>query len=165
MKLLCLDVDGVLTDGGLCYGPEGEAVKTFCARDGIAFHWLADLGIPVALISGHDSKALRRRAKDLHIEIVRAPEHDKGMAIAQIAAQLGIALADTVMIGDDLQDIHALKMAGWSACPCDAVPEVRSLVNYVSLVPGGHGAARDIIEASLRRAGLLSVALARYMPY
>ncbi len=164
IRLLALDVDGVLTDGRLYYGPEGEALKVFHARDGIAFAMLAAAEIRTALISGHDSPAFRRRAAFLGVDQVRAPEHDKAAALVGIVDRLGVRLDDVAMIGDDLQDLRAMRMAGWSACPADAVREVRAEADYVSPLPGGAGAVRDIVEYLLRRAGRWTAAAAAYVP-
>ena len=164
LQLLCFDVDGVLTDGRLCYGPDGELSKVFSARDGIGFRMLGGAGVDAVLISGHDSPGLRQRAEVLGVSEVRAPEHDKVRALAQISSARQLKLVDVGMVGDDLQDLRAMRMAGWSACPCDAVAEVRAEADYVSPRRGGCGAARDIIEYVLRRSGRLAAVTAGYFP-
>jgi 3-deoxy-D-manno-octulosonate 8-phosphate phosphatase (KDO 8-P phosphatase) len=153
IRLMVFDVDGVLTDGRLYYGPDGEALKVFHVRDGEGLKRLMRAGVEVALLSARDSAALRRRAAELGIARLVTGNPDKGPALAALAAELGLPLAQVGYAGDDLLDLPAMRLAGWTACPADAIPEVRAAAGFVAGLPGGAGAAREIAEHLLGALG------------
>ncbi len=149
LKLLCLDVDGTLTDGAMYYGPDGEALKRFDTRDGMGLGRLSRNGIDLALCTGENSPIVAARAKKLGIEEVHLGIDDKVGCIAELLDRLGYEWASLAFIGDDLNDLEVLQRAGFSACPADASPRVRDVVDYVCQAPGGHGAVREVCELLL----------------
>lgn len=149
ISLVVVDVDGTLTDGGMYYNEDGETLKRFNTRDAVGLRRLAEAGITVAIMSGEDSPIVSARARKLNIEHVFLGVSDKRREIENLLSRLGQDWSRTAMIGDDLNDREAMQMAGFSACPADAIPDVRSLVDLVATHPGGHGAVREICEAIL----------------
>ncbi|WP_174273823.1 KdsC family phosphatase [Sphingomonas bacterium] len=143
IRLLLLDVDGVLTDGGLYYNADGEVLKRFNVRDGLGIKQLTAAGVAVAIISGRDSPVLRRRASELGIQHVHAGIADKAHAAATLQSTLGIPHSDTAAMGDDLPDLPLFNVAALRIAPADAEPEILALVDFVTPRPGGHGAVRD----------------------
>lgn len=143
IRLLVLDVDGVLTDGGLYYGPDGERLKRFDVHDGLGIKLLQAAGVTVALVSGRESPALRRRATDLGIEQVHLGAADKGPAIEAIQHALAIGVAETAAMGDDLPDLAMFERAALKLAPADAEPELRAAADHVAPRGGGRGAVRD----------------------
>lgn len=148
IRLLCLDVDGTLTDGRLLYGPDGVS-QSFSARDGEGIMKLLRAGCEVALVSLRDFPATRRRAADLGIRHLALGCTRKNDALAKLCDFLGVSPAETLFMGDDAGDIPALEMAGVAACPSDAAPEVLRVCTLVASVPGGSGAVREVAEMIL----------------
>jgi 3-deoxy-manno-octulosonate cytidylyltransferase (CMP-KDO synthetase) len=146
--LLC-DVDGVLTDGRLWYGPEGEQLKPFHARDGSAIQQLMQRGIAVAVVSGRDSPALRRRMADLGIRHGVLGQPDKAAACRQIAAELGLVLETLAYVGDDSLDLPGMACCGWSFAVADAPEAVQLSARSVLRSRGGEGAIREVAELLL----------------
>ncbi len=159
MRCAIFDVDGVLTDGRLYIGEHGETVKAFSTLDGHGLKLLARGGITPVVITGRDSAAVRRRVADLGLPHAVYGVTDKlAAAQAQLAA-LNMDWADTAAIGDDWPDLPLLLRAGFACASANAHAEVRAVVDHVTALPGGHGAAREfcdlILMASGRYAGLL----------
>ncbi len=144
VRLVALDVDGTLTDGGLVYGPDGVHQR-FGARDGAAVMELIDAGMPVALVSFRDFPATRRRARDLGIELLCLGAAAKDDALRDLCGLLGIAPDEALFMGDGRLDLPAMLMAGVSACPADAHPEVMEACDIVAEAPGGRGAVAEVI--------------------
>ena len=159
IKLLLLDVDGVLTEGGLQYTDQGEQTKTFNTLDGYGLKLLQAHGISVAIISGRDGLALRRRLSDLGISHVFAGVHDKKAAAQELLVSLGLQWSQVAAMGDDWPDLAMLIHAGLSAAPPDAHTEVLTRVDWVSLRAGGHGAVRDLCDLLLQASGVYVSAL------
>lgn len=143
------DVDGVLTDGRLHYGPNGEELKVFHVRDGLGIKRLQAVGIKTAVLSGRKCQALSRRVAELGMHADMQGCSDKALGIVQLAEDLGCPLDRVLFVGDDLPDLPAIGLAGHSACPADAVPEVREAVGHVLASRGGQGVARELAEAVL----------------
>jgi len=143
IRLLVLDVDGVLTDGGLYYGPAGEALKRFDVRDGLGIRMLQKAGVTVAIISGRGSEALAARAADLDIAELHMAVGEKGEVLAGIAHRLGLAREEIAAMGDDLPDLPLFAAAGLRIAPADAEPELIAAADHVTTRSGGHGAVRD----------------------
>lgn len=160
VKLVVFDVDGVLTDGGLWYGPEGEAFKRFDVKDGQAMVLARLVGLPVALLTARVSTLVERRAAELKLAKVYQGRRDKGPAFDELCGELAVAPREVAYMGDDVNDLAALEKAGLAACPADAVEEVRSVAHLVCARPGGHGAARELLELVLRASGRWGAALA-----
>lgn len=145
VKLLCLDLDGVLTDGHL-YFAGGEWSQRYSVRDGYGIKLLQELGVHIAILSGGDMPSARARAKSLAVEHAFFGLSDKVAAFRDVAGTLGVSPEDTAFVGDELIDIPLLKLVGFSATVPDAVVEVREVVHYVTRRPGGDGAVREICD-------------------
>lgn len=146
VKLLALDVDGVLTDGTLYYTADGEEMKAFNAQDGLGMKLLSKVGVELAVISGRKSAALERRLKDLGIYHVRLKCTDKVAALEDICADTGADLASTAFMGDDLIDLAAMKACGYAIAPANAVGAVQDVADFVTGREGGAGAVREACE-------------------
>lgn len=161
--LVGLDVDGVLTDGALYFGPGGEEVKAFSSLDGHGLRMLQRAGIEVAIVSGRSSRALELRAANLGIDELHMGVEDKRTLLGEIAARRGITLARTAYMGDDVVDLPVLRACGFSAAPADAHEEVRARVDWVASAGGGRGAVRELCDLLLRAQGKWDAAMAEYL--
>lgn len=150
IRLLVLDVDGVLTDGVLTYGPSGEETKRFHVRDGLAIQSARRAGLEIAVVSGRASAAVTRRMSELGVVEVHQGVADKDSLVRGLLARLGVAPVDTAVMGDDLLDLPLMRMAGLGLAPADAVPEVRRAAAWVARSGGGQGAVREAVEMLLR---------------
>ena len=146
IKLLALDVDGVMTDGSILYGAEGEVLKGFHAQDGLGIKCLMKSGVQVVVISGRDSPPLSRRLDDLGILRRRLNCKDKVAALTDVCDELGITLADCAFMGDDWIDLAVMKVVALSMAPASAVAEVKAIAHWVAERSGGHGAVREACE-------------------
>ncbi len=154
IRLLVLDVDGTLTDGRLFYGKDGEALKAFDVRDGHGLRLLQlHAAIKVAALTGRRAELVQQRCRELSIEPVVGSSRAKGPSLEQICAEVGIPLAATAYMGDDVNDLPALRIAALSCAPADAAPEVLRQVQWVALHRAGRGAVRDLCELLLGAAG------------
>lgn len=163
VKLMIFDVDGVLTDGGLRYGPDGEVIKTFNVLDGHGIKLLQQSGVKAAIISARQSEIVARRASDLGIAVLRQGVHDKHAAFEQVRAELGLAAHDCGFMGDDVIDLPVMTRVGFAASVPNGHPEVRARAHYVSEARGGQGAAREVCDFLLRAQGNYEAALAPYL--
>lgn len=153
IRLLLLDVDGVLTDATVHIHSAGGESKAFSIRDGAAIVWALAQGLEVGLLSGRASEATSRRAAELGVRLV-VQGHDKPGLFADLVATRAIPPPDAICyVGDDLPDLPILSQAGLSGAPADAAPEVLECVHWVSRHNGGRGAVREIIEVLLRARG------------
>jgi 3-deoxy-D-manno-octulosonate 8-phosphate phosphatase (KDO 8-P phosphatase) len=146
LKLLVLDVDGVLTDGRLFYGPQGEALKTFHVRDGHGIKQVQRAGIAVAIISGRKSAAVLRRAKDLGIKHVFQGVDDKLAALQKLAKSLKVKFDDIACIGDDTPDAPILNACGLGVAVADAHADALAAADLETTRPGGQGAVREVCD-------------------
>lgn len=162
VRLMIFDVDGVLTDGRLYYGPDGEALKAFDVRDGQGMKLLAASGVRLAIVSGRRSEALASRARDLGVEELHQGVEDKLGAFVALLAKLGLDAADAGFAGDDYIDLPVLARCGFAATVPDAPDVVKARCQYVTHAAGGRGAGREICELLMRAQGTLDAALARY---
>jgi 3-deoxy-D-manno-octulosonate 8-phosphate phosphatase (KDO 8-P phosphatase) len=155
IRLLVLDVDGVLTDGTLFYTGDGEVVKNFNARDGLGIRLLADNGFEVGIITGRSSDAVAVRCADLGVkrEHIVLGSKDKEADLDAMLASLGLADREFAAMGDDLPDLPLLGRAGFSFCPGDAAPEVAAVCDLVTGKVGGRGAVREAAEILLKAQG------------
>jgi len=153
IRLLLLDVDGVLTDGRLWYGPEGEAVKAFDVRDGHGLVMLRD-HVELGVLSGRPAGPTRSRLADLRIRHASFGNREKLPAYEELTARLGVADEEVAFMGDDVNDLPVLRRVGLSACPADATPEVLAEARLVARSPGGRGAVRELCELILKAKGL-----------
>ena len=150
IKLILFDVDGVLTDGRVVIHSDGTESKTFNIRDGIAMVWAERVGLRIGLLSARMSPTTPHRAAQLGLRIVEQGVTNKLAGYERILASTGLSDAEVAYMGDDVVDLAVLSRVGLSTAPSDAVAEVRARVNWVSGVPGGGGAARDLIERVLK---------------
>jgi 3-deoxy-D-manno-octulosonate 8-phosphate phosphatase (KDO 8-P phosphatase) len=144
VRLVLLDVDGVLTDGRLYYGPEGELMKAFDVRDGYGIVLLRDQ-IDFGVISGRPGRATRSRLEELGFKHVVFSSTDK-LATWRTLGHLGFADDEVAYMGDDVNDLPLLAAVGLSSAPADAMPEVRAAVHFVARAPGGRGAVRELCD-------------------
>lgn len=149
VRLLILDVDGVLTDGRLYYGAQGAERKAFHVQDGSAIKALAAAGVPVALISGRASAGVRRRADELGLRHVYLGAETKTVALADLAARTHIEPERMAHVGDDLADLPLFDGVGMAFSVADAHPVVRTRADYVASLGGGRGAVREICDLLL----------------
>ena len=146
VRLLCLDVDGVLTDGQLYWSPGGIWSQRFCVRDGYGCKLLQELGVEIAILSGGDVRSGRDRAASLGITRAYFGLADKLAAFRDVIGALGLQPEQAAYIGDELVDIPVLQVVGFSATVPDAGDEVKQAVHYVTTRPGGDGAVRELCD-------------------
>ena len=163
LKLLLLDVDGVLTDGSILVHADGSESKQFNIRDGAGIVWAQRAGLSIGLLSARMAEATAVRAAQLGITIVSMGGADKLAGYERILADAGLSDEQVGYMGDDLQDLPVLRRAGFSAAPADAAPEVRAAVHWVSASGGGRGAVRECIEHVLRSQGNWRTAVSGYL--
>lgn len=149
IRLVALDVDGTLTDGGIYYGPSGIEVQRYDVRDGLGLVLLRRRGLRLAMITGRGCPATARRARELGFDRYVPQAGSKDQVLAGIQAELGIAPAETLAMGDDLPDLPMFSRAGIKACPSDATQVVLQAADWVSSRPGGHGAVRELCDLLL----------------
>ncbi len=149
IRLLISDVDGVLTDGGMFYGPAGEALKKFNTRDGMGIALLRESGREIAIVTGEDSPAVMKRAEKLKIDKLHLGIKDKLPVVRKVAAEQGIGLEQVAYIGDDINDLEALGAVGLAACPRDAHEKVRAICEVSTIARGGEGCVRELIDMIL----------------
>lgn len=165
IKLLGLDVDGVMTDGTIHYTEHGEEIKAFNAHDGLGIKYLQKAGVEVAVISGRQSKPLVRRLSDLGIRRARFKCVDKTAALLDICDELGISLENCAFMGDDWIDLDVMSQVGYAMAPASAVKEVKAIAKWVSDKPGGQGAVRDACEHLAQKIGVSLVDLVNPKEY
>lgn len=153
IKLLCLDVDGVLTDGGIAIDDAGHETKRFHVRDGAALRMWSRLGYETAVITGRNGMALRHRLRELGVRHVVSGSKEKGAAFEALLGEVGIAADAVAMIGDDLPDLPILRRCGLPIAVRDAAQEVLDIAKFVTARPGGSGAVREAIEHILKGQG------------
>lgn len=162
LRWLLLDVDGVLTDGRLWFSADGEVMKSFDVRDGLAVQLARRAGLEVGILSARSSPVVARRAADLGLAEVLQGEADKLRAFEQLLARHGLTPDEVAYLADDLQDLPVLARCGLPASPADAVVEVRERVLYVTAAAGGRGAVRELVERLLSARGAWSGIVARF---
>ena len=152
IQAVAMDVDGVLTDGTFWWGPAGEEYKRFSFRDIMGVSLARQAGLKLALISGEASPLVDRYAEKLGIPYVYKGCKDKGAALQAFAALHGLPLAEICFVGDDVNDLPALALAGLSACPADAHPKVKAVATWILQSGGGQGAVRELVDRVLENA-------------
>lgn len=156
IRLFATDVDGVLTDAGMYYSESGDEWKKFNTRDGMGIKLLQRAGLITAIVTQERTRLVARRAEKLAIPELHQGVMDKLSVIQDMAARHGIALDQVAYIGDDVNDIEALKAVGLSASPADGLPQVVRVVKYVCRKKGGEGAVRELAELILKAQGQVS---------
>ena len=163
VKLVIFDVDGVLTDGSLHYGPDGEVMKTFNVQDGLGIKLLQEAGILTAIISARRSPQVTARARDLGIEFVHQGGHDKLTPFNDLLAKTGLAAEEVAFIGDDVVDLTILKRVGFAVGVPNGRADVLSRVHHVTDAQGGRGAVRELCEFVLRATGTYDKVMAQFL--
>lgn len=165
LRLLLFDVDGVLTDGRICLlsMPDGTAqeMKIFHSHDGAGLKLARVMGLRTGVITGRDSAATTRRAREAGMEFVFQKRAKKLPAYQEILRQAGLTDAEVAYMGDDLPDLPVLVRVGLAMAPANAAPEVKRVAHYVARLRGGEGAAREVIEAILRARGVWQEAIGK----
>ncbi|WP_245924450.1 KdsC family phosphatase [Nitrospira lenta] len=149
VRLFATDVDGVLTDAGMYYSESGDEWKKFNTRDGMGIKLLQKAGYVTAIVTQERTKIVARRAEKLAIPELHQGVMDKLTVIREMAGRHGLSLSQVAYIGDDVNDLEALRAVGFSAAPADGMPIVRDAVHYVCQKKGGEGAVREIAEMLL----------------
>ncbi|HJZ57845.1 MAG TPA: HAD hydrolase family protein [Gemmataceae bacterium] len=163
VELLLLDVDGVLTDGGIVYADNGVELKRFHVRDGSGLKLWQLAGKRAVIVSGRSSPAVEVRAAELGVSPVLQGRADKLTAFEAVLGETGLRAEQVCAIGDDLPDLPVLRRCGLAVAVADACPEVRAAADYVTTAPGGQGAVRDAIEWLLKLQGAWAGLVARFM--
>ncbi len=153
IKGFVFDVDGVLTDGMLLLLGDGEWLRNMNIKDGFAIKHAVDNRYKICVISGSDSEAITYRMQALGVEDIFTRVENKMAAFEKFMLQNNLGTNEVVYMGDDIPDLEMMKKAGFSACPSDAAQEIKDIADYVSIAPGGKGAAREVIEMVLKLNG------------
>ena len=148
--MLLTDCDGCLTDGGMYYSENGDELKKFSTQDGLGFRLIRQKGIICGIVTGENTKLVKRRAEKLKLEILKMGIHDKLTTVKEICEEYHISMDEVAYIGDDVNDIELLRAAGFSASVPNAMEEVKEAVDFVTVRPGGSGAVREVIEYILK---------------
>ena len=166
VRLVALDVDGVLTDNGIWIGPvAGQRVelKRFDIQDGLGLLLLRTAGIPVVWLSGRTSEATAMRAAELRVdELLQVPGPRKLEALDDMRSRRELGWEDLAYVGDDLADLQVMRRVGLAIAVANAVPEIRAVADYVTAARGGHGAVREIVDGLLKARGVWPEMLERY---
>lgn len=162
VRLLALDVDGVLTDGRLYFSEDGQELKTFDTQDGHGIKMLQSVGIEVAIITGRTTQLVARRAANLGIRALIQGREDKRVALQELCAERGLLLEETAYVGDDWPDLAAIQSAGLGVAVQQAHEAVRAAADYVTQSAGGRGAVREVCDLILRAQGHYDTLLAQY---
>ena len=160
---MIFDVDGVLTDGTLLYGPRGEELKRFFAHDGHGLKMLAASGVQCALLSGRRSAAVATRAAELGIDTVLQGIEDKLAFFQTMTREKEVKVEHTGYMGDELVDLPVLTRCGFACAPREAPEAVRTRVHYVAAAAAGRGAVREVCELLMRAQGTFDRTLAKYL--
>lgn len=163
IELLVLDVDGVLTDGGLIIHSDGSESKRFHTLDGHGIRLWQRAGGKVALISGRLSEPVSRRAKELEIAHVLQDCHTKLPALEQLLRETGLKAENAAYVGDDLMDLPPIRHVGFGVAVANAVDELKAHADYVTTREGGRGAVREVIEHILKKSGRWDALMGRYL--
>jgi 3-deoxy-D-manno-octulosonate 8-phosphate phosphatase (KDO 8-P phosphatase) len=149
LKYVVIDVDGTMTNAGIYYDELGNELKKFCTRDAAAFFVAKKLGINIIVLTGRECNATERRMKEMDVTHLFQNVKDKSSFLREFMIEHQLKKEDIGYIGDDLNDLAPMQLAGYKACPADSCKEIKALCDYISEVRGGSGAVRDIFENSL----------------
>lgn len=150
IKLVVLDVDGTLTDGGIYYDANGNEIKRFDVKDGLGIKVAMSAGLKFAILTGRQSAMVRKRAEELGIQYLLEGIQKKAPALMKLSEETGVSLAEMAYIGDDWNDLQAIMLTGFKACPSDATEEIKEICDYVAEKEGGRGAVRECLEFILK---------------
>jgi 3-deoxy-D-manno-octulosonate 8-phosphate phosphatase (KDO 8-P phosphatase) len=162
VKLLLMDVDGVLTTGKVIYDDSGAQIKAFHVKDGLGIRMLMDFGIQVGIITGRKSTALAHRCADLGIDLLYQGIRDKAAALNEILDKTGVSAMETAFVGDDLPDLAVMKRVGVPVAVADSCKEILASARFITTERGGRGAVREICEAVLKAKGFWPKVVERF---
>jgi 3-deoxy-D-manno-octulosonate 8-phosphate phosphatase (KDO 8-P phosphatase) len=162
IRLLLLDVDGVLTDGAIIYTDTGQEIKGFHSRDGLGIKLAMEAGLRVGIVTGRRGPALMHRCRNLGIDLIFDGIEDKAAALEHISAQVDIPKGQIAFVGDDLPDLPIMRRVAVAVAVADACPEVREAAHMVTSAPGGAGAVREVCQALLQARGVWEAILKRF---
>jgi 3-deoxy-D-manno-octulosonate 8-phosphate phosphatase (KDO 8-P phosphatase) len=162
IKLLLLDVDGVMTDGRIIYLNDGGEAKAFDVKDGHGLKLIQRAGIKVGIITGRQSDIVARRAAELGIELVYQGAKDKMQPFMEILEKLGLKASEVAYVGDDLVDLPVMRLVGFSVTVADASDDIKPYVDLVTSRPGGRGAVREVCDLLLKQSSLWASVTSRY---
>lgn len=162
IKLLILDVDGVLTDGTLYFSEAGEVLKSFCVKDGLGLKMLQAQGIDVAIITGRNSPMVSRRADDIGVKYLYQGQLQKMIAFQDCQKKAGVKNDEIAYVGDDIIDRQVLKTAGIAIAPADAVDDIKNICHWITQAKGGQGCVREVTDAILKAQGRWEAAVRAY---
>lgn len=163
VKLLLMDCDGVLTDGRITLLENGDEEKSFHTRDGHGIVLLHRAGLSSGIISGRTSSLVERRARELGMKYVRQGTWDKIKDFGELLAEAGVTDHEVAFVGDDVTDIPLMQRSALAIAVADAVPETRAAAHYITELPGGYGAVREVTELILKAQGRWSELMKRYI--
>jgi len=164
IRVIVCDVDGVLSDGKLYYGNDGIEIKNFNVKDGLGIRMAVDFGMPVVFLTGRKSAAVTLRAKELGA-VLYDGVNNKSRAIDEIAERFHVRVSNIAYVGDDINDLFAMKKVGLPVAVNDAAAEVKKVSLYTTTLNGGEGALREVIEHIFRAQGVLKDAIQKYLNY
>jgi 3-deoxy-D-manno-octulosonate 8-phosphate phosphatase (KDO 8-P phosphatase) len=162
IRMFGMDIDGVLTDGGICYGGGGLEIKRFHAHDGMGLTLLGMAGLTTFIITGRTSEAVARRGRELGVTEIHQGVGDKLACLEAMLPKYGVSLDEVAYIGDDLPDLGIMLHVGFPMAPADARDEVKGVAKVVTAASGGHGALREAAEWALRHNGQWEALLADF---
>jgi 3-deoxy-D-manno-octulosonate 8-phosphate phosphatase (KDO 8-P phosphatase) len=157
IKLIILDVDGTMTTGEIAYLEDGQEIKIFNAKDGLATKLAVKEGLKIAIITGRTSPITIKRGQELGVQYLYQNIADKIPKLLEICEDMRITPEEVCYIGDDVNDLSAMKLCGYTACPKDAAVDILSEVDFVSSFDGGKGAIREVIETIMKHQGIWPV--------
>lgn len=163
IKLLVMDVDGVLTDGRIIYANSGDELKFFDVMDGMGLSLFARAGLKTAILTAKKSRIALKRSKDMHIDKTYQNAFKKGDVFEKILLDFKVSREETCFIGDDLVDVPVLKKAGFAVVVPDACPEAKNIAHYVAKKRGGRGAVREVVEIILKAQGKWNELMKQYV--
>jgi 3-deoxy-D-manno-octulosonate 8-phosphate phosphatase (KDO 8-P phosphatase) len=163
IRLLIFDVDGVLTDGALFLGDDGQEYKAFHSRDGHGIKMLLSHGMEVAIITGRSSEVVKHRMANLGVGRLYQGQHDKTVAFRELLSELGLSADQVAYVGDDVVDLPVMRQVGLAIAVQDAHPLVKKHAHWQTPSGGGRGAARDVCEMLLEAMGKLDEEMAKYL--
>lgn len=153
ISLFVIDVDGTMTDGGIYYDENGNEMKKFCTKDAAGYFTAHQVGIEIMVLTGRECKATTRRMQEMKIEYLCQDVKHKKSFLQDFMRKHNLGKENVGYIGDDLNDLPAMKLAGFVGCPKDSCEEIIGIADYVSDIKGGYGAVRDIISYVLKQRG------------
>jgi len=162
IRLVLLDVDGVLTDGRITYAGEGEEIKSFDVKDGLGVKLLQEAGIEVGILSSRSSRAVSRRARELGMRLVCQGIQEKAAVLAAVARRKNLSAGEIAFLGDDFADLPVFRRVGLAVAVADGIPELRRAAHLITRAPGGKGAVREAAEGILKAQGKWARVVKKY---